>query len=29
MIYKQYIMTYGNLKKITTIDLENIEISNI
>ena len=29
MIYKQYIMTYGNLKKITTIDLENIEISNM
>lgn len=29
MIYKKYIMTYGNLKKITTIDLENIEISNM
>lgn len=29
MIYKKHIMTYGNLKKITTIDLENIEISNM
>ena len=29
MIYKKYITTYGNLKKITTIDLENIEISNM